>query len=282
MDLSLIKYLDHVNFPKVVGELVRNDLDLGDKGRGVGYGAAFPKLKGNCPKIVYRLLRRTPGSEGKETRKPRLRGRVTNPDGTLTEVYSQWMTCLFQFDCCAETADEADDILWKLDRLIRSNVGLFLSLGASQVVFEEQLQDALLKDTEDIEVRSIRWLVRLEAIEHVVVPGISEIRIRAFYPQEETAELVTRGADIDTPDELTEPHVTGIIHVSTTNTSGGTAVTDDYIEGIDFTVQVDESTYKASLVWLEPGKKPTPGTQYYVRYAYWTAFCTLYLPGPPA
>jgi hypothetical protein len=279
---TLLKYIDHITFPRVIGELVRNHPDLGAQGRGVVYTAAYPKVKGQIPAIVYRLIRRTPGMQAVETRKPRLRASYPNEDGSVTEVWSQWMTCLFQFDVCAETADEAEDLLYKFDHLVRDNVGLFLSLGASEVVFEEQLIDQLLPSTMDVVTRSIRWLARLESIEYRTVSTIDQIRIRTFYPQEETYEEVVRQPTIDDLDILPQTYVSRVLCVAGTDSPSGIARTPDYIEDLDYEVVFQHQTAQVALRWLEPGRRPAPGTSYYVRYLHWTAFSTLYLPaGPP-
>ncbi len=277
----LFKYIDHITFPRVIGEIVRNDPTLGNKGRGVAYGTAYPKIQGECPAIVYRLIRRTPGMDGVETRKPRLRHSVRNEDGSITEIWSQWMTCLYQFDVCAETVEQVEDLLYQFDRLIRDNVGLFLSLGASEVVFEEQLIDQTLPLTLDVPSRSLRWLARLEYLEHRTLSPIDQIRIRTFYPQQEDYERVVRGATTADRDVLAQTYVSQVLHVSDTDSPSGIARDDDYVEGVDFEVQYNAKTGQVALSWLEPGKRPAPGQAYYVRFLHWTAFSTLYLPGGP-
>lgn len=269
----LLKAVDYISFPRVIGELLRVDPQFSN----VEYTADFPKQRPNAPLIAYRLLRRTPGMNGVERYKPRLRFWFTNEDLTITEIWSQWMSCLYQFDICASSSDEADDLVYKFDTFLRNNVGKLLALGASEVVFEEQLEDALLPNTEDIVVRSIRWLARLEQMEFRNEQSLSQVNIRVFEPSTEDYEPVVRQDTIDIPDQLVQTYITQIEFVSDYSPSG-IARTMDYVPNVDFLVVYDTRTNKTMIKWLEPGKRPAPGTTYYVRYLHWTAFARLRVP----
>lgn len=274
---ELIKFVDHITFPKVMGEIIRNNPDF----EGVQYTSSFPKededRTGRVPCIVYRLLRRVPGIEGLETKKPRFRSKVHEDDGTITEVWSQWMTNSFQFDCVALSNDEADELVWKLDQLLQDNVVTFLQLGARDLIFDEQLEDALLPRSKDLCVRSLRWTLYTDAVRLRNVQGIDEIRIRTFLPQDDAVEAVVRAASLDQYDVLQQTHITKIIYVSNPSPSG-IARTEDYLPGVDFVTVYDPHSARTAILWTEEGRHPQPGQTYYVRYAYWTAFSTLYLP----
>lgn len=281
----LLKYVDHLNFPRVVGELVRNDSEM----KRCSYSAAFPKTEtDDLPRIIYRLNRRTPGLDRQETYKPRLRYSFSNDDGTLTEIWAQWMTCIFQFDVCAGSAEEADELVWKLDCLLRNSVGVFLSLGAREMTFDEQLQDSTLPDMPGAVTRSLRWQVILEALESRTLPTLQEVRVRTFLPQEEAEEVVERGNYEDDPDldVLAATFIGDVYHVNdevspATTASDGTLTRegDDYVQGVDFKLLYDPKSAKSAIRWLEAGKRPAPGATYYVRFSHWTAHNTLYLPG---
>jgi hypothetical protein len=212
-----------------------------------------------------------------ETRKPRLRKIYHEDDGTLTEIWSQWMTCIFQFDIVAPSAVEADDITWKFDWLLRNNVGHFLNLGASEMVFDEQLEDALLPRDNDNVVRSLRWLVRLDNTSSTNKEALQLVRIRCLYPQEDTYEQLVRGSAVDLPDTLSQTHVSKILYVSDPSPSG-IARTEDYLPGIDFVIIYDPQTALTHLLWQEAGRQPAPGAVYFVRYLHWTAFARLSVP----
>lgn len=271
--VQLEKIVDHVTFPRCVGEYVRNDFAF----NGVRYTNVFPTEESEVPCIVYRLIRRIPGMEGVETRKPRLRFVYQNDDGTINQVFGQWMTCIFQWDCCALSTVEAEELVENLDSLLHSSVGTFLNLGVSEMVFEEQLEDNLLQRSDNIKIRSLRWLVRTERREVKTSPTINSMRVTCFFPQEETYEQLTRNSSILDPDVLATTHISNIIVVSDPSPSG-IARTQDYILGVDFEYFYDPVTQRTFIVWLEPGKRPEPGAVYYVRFNHWTAFSTLHLP----
>lgn len=271
----LLKIIDYISFPRVLGQLLRLDPQFS----GVEYTEDFPKDKPNTPLVIYRLVKRIPGADKIETRKPRVRFWFKNEDNTITEIWSQWMTCIYQFDCCASSSKEADELVYKLDWFIRNNVGTFLGMGASEVVFQEQLEDALLPNNLDMVIRSIRWMARLESLEYRNTQVLSQVNIKVFEPQEETFEVVVRGPDTDTIDELQQTYIANICFVSDPS-SGSTSIarTQDYVPGLDFLVLYNEQTQKTAFKWQEAGRKPEPGATYYVRYVHWTAFARLRVP----
>ncbi len=270
----LLKIVDYISFPRVLGELMKMDPQFA----GVNYTEDFPTVpRPEVPLISYRLIKRVPGMDKVETRKPRFRFSFKNEDGTMTEIWSQWMSCIYQFDCIASTSQEADDLVYKFDWFIRNNVGIFLSMGASEVVFEEQLEDHLLPQTQDLVVRSIRWLARLESLEYRNVQVIDQVALTVFEPQEDAYETIVRGPDTSTPDYLQQTFISNIVCVSDPSPSG-IARTRDYFPNVDFITFYHPDTHKTALQWLPQGKSPSPGATYYVRYLHWTAFARLRIP----
>ncbi|HYT45349.1 MAG TPA: hypothetical protein VEP90_23680, partial [Methylomirabilota bacterium] len=105
----LLKAVDYISFPRILGELVRNDPQFS----GVLYTEDFPTAtRPQTPMITYRMIKRVPGMDKIATRKPRLRFWYKNDDQTITEIWSQWMTCIYQFDMITSTSQEADDLLY--------------------------------------------------------------------------------------------------------------------------------------------------------------------------
>jgi hypothetical protein len=270
----LVKFVTHVTFPKVLGEILRNDPEWGPEFR---YTNVFPKTPAEVPCVVYNMIRRVGGMDGIETRSARFRQSISNEDGTITEIWSQWQTCVFQFDCCAESRTEAEDLAFRLDAKIRESKGVFLQLGASEMWFDEQLRDDILPQVGGVETSSLRFGARLDQIEFKTWPGIQEIRCRVFSPQADAVEALVRGDDLKTKDKLTQTHISKIIYVSDPSPSG-IARTEDYLPGVDFEVFYNPLKGETALLWLVPGKRPAPGATYYVRYLYWNAFATLHLP----
>lgn len=272
---QVVKFLDYVTFPKAVGELFRDDPEFEE----VVYRAYHPKEEAQVPCVLYKLVRRVPGMDAVETRGPRYRYNLAEDDGSVTEVYSQWMTCLYQFDVCSHSTDEADNIVRNFEKFMKKITGELQRLGVAEVIFEEQLEDQLVPRTADMPVRSLRYLVKLDAVEARNIPGIKKFQIRMLYPRAESVEEVVRGADINEPDVLSQTFICKIIYVSDPSPSG-IARSEDYIPGIDFDIWYDPQTSKTILQWLEAGKRPVPGASYFVRYHHWTAFSTLCVPTP--
>lgn len=269
---ALVKYLDHLSFPKVVGELVRNDSSFD----GVTYSALRPKTKAEAPHISYRLISRVPGVDSLETRGGRPKAEYTNEDGSVTVVTTQAETCVFQWDVSAHTSEEADEILFRLERLIRDNQGLFQSMRAQHVLFQEQLLDDLVPNTNDLEMRSIRFLAVLQSVRLSNYSPINEVRIRTFLPQEEDYEAVVRGSGEF--DYLTTRFISTLHAVCDDSPEGFARGESDYVEGLDYEILTDERTGAHAIRWLPPGKRPETGATYYLRFHHWTAFSTVAVP----
>lgn len=272
-ELEEVHYLDHLSLPKLIGQLVRQSSEFA----GVGYSATRPKEPGQVPHISYQLVRRIPGNDGVETVKPRFRYSFPSRDNSIVEVWSQWMTCIFQWDVMALTAQEADELCWKLERLIRNHVGLLQQLRVQEMIFEEQLQDHLLERTPEIETRSIRFKAILNSFEERTVVPITELHLNLFLAQSANYEAVVRGPDLNTFDILQQRNISRIICVSAESVSG-IARTSDYLQDLDYEIRYDPMTRETALRWLEAGKNPDPGETYYVRYQYWDLLNTIYLP----
>lgn len=270
----LLKYVDHITFPMMLGQIVRRDPTLSR----IKWTAEYPTEPAECPVMVYTLLSRTPGLGGVETFKPRVRYSYTTSDGTRVNVLGQWMTCIFRFDCCANTAQEADSILFQLENLIRNSVWEFQQLGVKEILFQEQLSDMLLpRDEKRIITRSMNWMVQLEYLDVRTTPSIKDIRLQVMLPKAEFVDTVVRGRSLLETDTLSQTYIMQILAVSDPH-DDGVAREQDYIEDVDFVVLYNPKTALTDIAWLEPGKRPAPGSTYYVRYLHWTAFSSLFIP----
>lgn len=272
---NLFGFLDPITLPATVGDLLRDDSDL----RGIRYGKYFPKSVEEVPAIRYRLVHRVPGINRIETRKPRYRLSVKDEDGKTLEVWSQWMTCVYQWDICAASLEEADSLTEQFDRFLRVCVGRLIQQGARDFIFDEQVEDTLLPKVADVETRSLRWIGYLHQLEARVVDPIDQVRIRVLAPTVDAVEAVVRGADNLTPDPLVQTYISHILFVSDPSPSG-IARQEDYIPGVDFDTVYDPANKKTWLLWIPAGRNPAPGATYYVRYLYWNAWTRLSLPTP--
>ena len=272
---NLFQFADHLSFPEEIGNLLREDPDLS----AIRYGKAFPRNKEETPTIRYRLIHRVPGIDQIERRKPRLRREVTDENGRTTQIWSQWMTCVYQWDVCTSSLEEADIILDQFDRFLRASVGPMINMGARDFIFDEQVVDDMLPKTKDVETRSLRWIAYLHQLEARVVDTIDQVRVRVLESRIEDYQAVTRGADGMTPDALNQTHVARILHISDASPSGF-ARTLGYFENIDFNTIYDPVTNQTWIMWIDAGKKPAPGATYYVRYLYWDNWARLAIPSP--
>jgi hypothetical protein len=295
--VRLLKYIDQQTFPQIVGELVRNHPDL----RHVSYSNVFDSENGetrDLPKIVWTLKHRLPGKADIERYKARLRPDSTwrNEDGSWSKLYAQYMNCLWQFDVLSRNASEADEILYRFESALMGAISEFKILGPFELFFEEQLEDVHLPKTKDVHVRSIRFRTFMEQNHVQTVGSIDEIRLRTFTPQDQGWETVVRGATSPERqpqlDILTQTHISNILCVSAEQPTGiarasepivyGTASDHrdaaEYVKGVDYDTVYERETGLTGIEWLAPGKKPAAGESYFVRYIYWTAFSTLYIP----
>lgn len=272
---NLFQFVDHSNFGEEIGNLLREDPDL----RRVAYGKVYPKKAEECPAIRYRLLHRVAGIDNIERRKPRLRLETPDGEGRTLLIYSQWMTCVYQWDVCAASLEEADEIMDKFDRFLRASVGTMIKRGARDFIFDEQIVDELLPKTHDVEARSIRWVAYLHHLEAQIVHPIEQIRVRVLESQVEDIQAIVRGASIDAPDGLDQTYISHLILISDPSPSG-IARTQDYLPEVDYSTIYDPANNKTWIQWIEAGRKPDPGATYYVRYLYWDAWSRLSLPSP--
>lgn len=272
---NLFQFTDHTTFPEDLGDLLRDDPDF----RGIRYGKAFPKSKEETPCIRYRLLHRVPGIDHIERKKPRLRREFVAENKEIVQVWSQWMTCVYQWDVCAASLEEADEILERFDRFLRASVKRMIERGARDFIFDEQVVDSLLPMTKDIEARSLRWVAYLHQLEARVIQPIDEIRIRVLESRTDGLQAIIRGPDLLTPDGLDQTYIDRILCVSDAAPTG-IARESDYIQDVDFTAVYDPANNKTWLMWIEAGRKPAPGATYYLRYLYWDNWSRLNLPVP--
>ena len=266
--VPVANYIDEIEFPAKLGRLIASEPLFRDTHK-VQFSAAWPKQRSDTPSIRYILYRMWPGVDNVETKKPRVREVVKNPDGTLTEYQGQMMTCIYQFDCCAWSSEHADRIVHDLDDMLRVWTGAFQQFGILNMFWEERLQDRELPQVDDIMVRSTRWKVLLNRVTEHQLPSLEEIRLRMFGPAApvEDYEAVVRSTTKDR-DILSTLYVDRILKVADASSSGY-ALTTDYFYEIDYVVEKNQNTDQTAIAWLNTGKRPTVGSTYYVRFSHY-------------
>jgi len=126
------------------------------------------------PIITYEVVDRKPTPERGEI-KPRIRNKVQDPDtGETINLYGQWFDYILQFNVWDKSVQNVIDLLGDLEKLILTYTGYFKQQGVSELLFEEQLRDdKLTKWDESLNVRSIRYKVRIEVLQ-VIATGVLE------------------------------------------------------------------------------------------------------------
>lgn len=262
--------IDALELPRYIGSLIRDHADF----QNIRYSRARPKERSQVPCITYTLVSRTPGHQGIEKYGARLRGYLPADGDHVVHVHGQLMTCVYQWDCYANTGEEADEVAWKLDWFLHSAVPHLLDRGVIAAVFDEELQEGLLNASRDFEMKSLRWVILLEHLRTKATPVIRNILLRVLSPQLEETETLLRNSGVETADHLAREKISHIICISDYSPSG-IAREFDYVEGVDYLVWQDPLRKRTSIQWLEPGKRPADGATYYVRYLYWAPGPTL-------
>jgi hypothetical protein len=268
---ALFNILDFRELPRYLGALLRDHPDF----QGIRYTSSHPKEGAEVPCIVHNLTNRTPGHKGIEKYAGRPKYQVQSDDQQqVLQIHTQLMTCVYQWDVYANSGDEADDIAWRLEEFMDSATPHLMEKGVQAFVFDEALQDDLLRISRDFEKRSLRYLGLVEKVRTKTSPTLDRINLRVLYPQFEEYEALLRHQGVETPDTLSRRGVSRILFVSNASPSG-IARENDYLEGIDYNVWYDPYQRITYLEWIEAGRRPADGVTYYVRYLYWEPVTTL-------
>ena len=272
---EVLQYITNRNFGDILGHLLRKDTTF----KGVRFTQVHPKIEGEVPCIVWRRIRRTPGVEGVEQYGGRIRREIKFADSNqVTSVYSQWHTSIYQFDCCARSSTEAENLLSNFEDFMEYSKGLLISLGLNKLYFDEELKDDLLPGTRDVEVRSIRYLTVLERLSKETHPVMEQVLIRIISDISFTNEEVTRSSDPDDlSDVLLQTFITSV-HIVANPSTTGIALQRDYYEGVDYTLSFDNDTKLTKISWTHAGKKPAAGAIYIVTYRFWSGNPNIKIP----
>lgn len=265
------KYITHVNLPHFIGELVRSEPAFDN----VKYVGAFPHDLAVCPCIQWERVSRVPGSQNIETLKPRHRETIDVGGGALLDISSQWQTTVMQFNICATSSEEAEDLSSIFENFLDNNIGNLLENGISFFTFQEELKDYMLPKSEGVHTRSLRYIARTEKLFFDSNHAIEEIRLRVFENLEEDVNTITRGS---TPYDTMEDLFIGSIVAVTTESPSGIARDAYYVLGLDYLIIKDPITHQTAIWWTDAGRHPSPGELYYVRYYKWAGFTRMYIP----
>lgn len=260
LDISITPY----TFPNLLWEQLRNIPFFRD--RDISFVNSRPKDQVSNPVVAYRIHRRWPGLDGKEQYTPRLRGKF-NKDGDLWELWGQWWSIIYQFECFAKTNDEADELAWALEQAIYAVIPALKSeITVEKVLFDEQLDSSVLSDNDNLNVRVLRYLVVINLVTAHPVNTIKSIDIINQHDRRCSALKMTRGStdsDILNIDRLIK--VNAVFKVLSPNK-------DDYlyyVEDVDYSIITNGQSQTIS--WLTKGVHPSVNNIYYIIYSSYVA-----------
>jgi len=235
----------------------------------VNFTEDYPRDSVKGPTIVWSIYRRIPGREGVEVNKPRLRATTSDPSNPTQQMqtYAQWMTIIYQFDIYHISNQEVDALTEKFDNFLFFSVPLLKQLGVSEWLFDEQLSDYDIEKLhqQNIYRRRLRYRCILEKIYNKPVPLVQQVwtQVGASMMNVVTMEQVTRGS-LSPKDQLSKPWAASpVIYISRIPAVSGAS---EFVEDVDFKLDVSFPSGVSNIEWLPNGKHPAPGEVYYVTY----------------
>ena len=126
------------------------------------------------PTIVYALLRKEPGSIGKQPfapqkmYKPMFRERLkpqTKSSGKTWEMYGQWFDILVEFGCFTTDNRSADLLVDWFEEFIRQYTWVLKLNGVQEILYWQRTRDtAVTKWRQDLISRTVQYFFRIEEI----------------------------------------------------------------------------------------------------------------------
>lgn len=249
LNLPQIEVLSPIDIPKLLEECKKISAI-----KDVPFLRVYPDDRVTSPIIVWRIIRRVPGNEGKETKRPRVRSTEYDEDSTV-KYMGQWMTTVFQFDIIAPTDEEADSIMLKFEQFMKEAVPALNYNGVDHMIFDEQLTDYSAQLPKEIPVRTLRYVAVMSVYTPLYTNRIAQIAIRTAAGVETAiCEMIHGENDIVT---VPAARILGM---------GNSEDSDDYILSIDYDL-VDIDSACCCIRWRKFGLRPKEGDTYYVRYA---------------
>jgi hypothetical protein len=234
---------------------------------GIIYTQEFPETEIVAPTVVWHVESSVNGVEGKETKKPRLRGMEWMDGHPEVIVYfGQAMTTVYQFDLLHKTNGEVNKLHLQFKQFIDEARPALCAHGVSQFIFDQQLRDPRVKVPEHCSARSLRYSVNYTEYTPVVESIVNDLLIVVKEDMTQQLSGMTRSSlafDIISPN-YNYQYMYGIFDQQDWTIETGA----NYTKGIDYDVITfpdDEAT--KVIHWLSGGRKPTEGATYYILYA---------------
>jgi len=133
------------------------------------------------PTIVYALIKKEPGSIGKQLFGPQKQHKPMHREiirdkkfsGHSVEIEGQWFDNLVEFGCFTTDNRSADRLADWFERFMRQNTWVLKKNGVQELVFFQRLRDtAVTKWRQDLISRAVQYAFRIEEILPVVSRNI--------------------------------------------------------------------------------------------------------------
>lgn len=229
----------------------------------VPFTRIYPDVPLTGPMIVWRLVRRWPGKDKKETKRGRLRGMSDSDPDKITMYMGQWQTALFQFDLIHVNEFEADRLMLAFEASIRESQVALSTYGVDNFFFEEQLEDQSLPLNKSCVTRSVRYLATMTVYTPINVARMREITIHVSQtPFNQTLAVEKSTDDFD----LVDLHSADVLSI---NSLENTDDTDNILylpSDIDYAIEPQtDGTIK--IQWTDYGIRPTAGNTFYITHS---------------
>lgn len=266
-----------VQLPRVIWKLIQ---PVFDRYR-VSFERAFSPSQARAPVIVCSLLSRTPGGKTGEVYKPRLRATTVSSDGNnIVEYWGRGFTCTYRFDVVSHIPDEVDALIDNLEDMLETITPDLQRLGVQEWYFLDQSGPRLLEARgEQLYVQSLTYQAIMDRVTRRILPMIRAVQSAVGTLDRIEVDLpVVRGSgDRDVllhPSGSPLKHVIQVIYASDETglweKYGGRDGTDIpleariYVPGVDFIPEFGEALERTVLIWTDVGRRPSPGSTYYV------------------
>ena len=258
-DNALVNRVTTYSLPEVIWELVQPHFE----DEGIMFTEEYPEKQLDGVTIVWRVFSRTPGKEGVEELKPRLRLQYRNNQRDVIQQWEQYQTTIYQFDVFGLSSKSANQALETLEYALFNAVPELQNRGVEYFGFHQQLQDDSLLELRQprMIIRSIRYLCVMSNLYVRTEPAITQADINLKLGEWVDTIEMTRGTE--TYDEVPTQYVTQVVKVY----CGFGVDYFEYVAGKDYSwYPYGGGTSK--ILWYQSGARPSSGAPYSVQIVY--------------
>lgn len=263
--------------PKVIWKIIQPVFDR----HKVTFQRAFSISQAQAPLIICSLVSRTPGGKTGEVYKPRLRATTVSSDGNnIIEYWGRGFTCTYRFEVVSHIPDEADVLVDSLEDMLDNITPDLQRLGVQEWYFLDQSGPRIIEGrNEQLYAYSLTYQAIMDRVTRKVLPMIRAVRMKVGVSETVVPDIaVVRGSsDRDVILHSSGNPFKNIVRVIYASDEtglwtkyGGRDGTDIpleariYVPGVDFIPDFSEGLESTVLIWTDVGRRPSPGSTYYV------------------